>query len=88
MRATLGCGLILVIEIKICYIDRMTTLQEIEIAVQKLPREKLAQFRRWFEEFDAQQWDAQLEKDVEAGKLDALADEAIEDLKERRCTLL
>jgi hypothetical protein len=66
----------------------MTILQEIEIAVQKLPREKLAQFRRWFEEFDAQQWDAQLEKDVEAGKLDALADEAIEDLKEGRCTLL
>ncbi len=66
----------------------MTILQEIEIAVQKLPREKLAQFRRWFEEFDAQQWDAQLEKNVEAGKLDALADEAIEDLKKGRCTLL
>ena len=83
-----GIGLILVTEINICYMNRMTGLQEIEIAVQKLPREKLAQFRRWFEEFDAQQWDAQFEKDVEAGKLDALADEAIEDLKEGRCTLL
>jgi hypothetical protein len=66
----------------------MIRLHEIELAVQKLPREKLAQFRRWFEEFDAKQWDAQFEKDVEAGKLDALADEAIEDLKKGRCTLL
>ena len=77
MTFAVDCGLILVIEFKIRYVDGMTILREIEIAVQKLPREKLAQFRRWFEEFDAQQWDAQLEKDVEAGKLDALANDAI-----------
>ena len=66
----------------------MNNLQEIEIAVQKLPSDQLSQFRRWFEEFDAQQWDAQFEKDVEAGKLDALADEALKDLNEGRCTPL
>lgn len=34
-------------------------------------------FRRWFEEFDAELWDRELERDVVAGKLDRLADAAV-----------
>ncbi len=38
-----------------------------------------AKFRgcAWFEAFDASQFDAAIERDVEAGKLDALAEEAL-----------
>ena len=53
------------------------TLEELEKTVSKLPPDQLAQFRAWFLEFDAERWDKQIESDVSAGRLDALADEAI-----------
>jgi hypothetical protein len=62
------------------------TVKEIEIAVSKLSREELAAFRAWFAEFDAEAWDRQFEQDVAAGRLDALANEALRDLREGRCT--
>jgi hypothetical protein len=34
-------------------------------------------FRAWFEAFDAQEFDAAIERDAQAGKLEALADEAL-----------
>lgn len=37
-------------------------------------------------DFDADAWDKQFEEDVNAGRLDVLADEAIRDLSEGRCT--
>jgi len=63
----------------------MSKVEEIEDAVQKLDATDLAAFRSWFAEFDAAQWDRQFEEDVLAGKLDALADEAIADLRAGRC---
>ena len=66
----------------------MSTLQEIEAAVSQLKAEDLAAFRAWFAEFDARAWDIQFQQDVAAGRLDKLADEAIEDLREGRCTEL
>lgn len=53
--------------------------------MQLLQRDDLAAFREWFAQFDAQAWDLQFEKDVAAGRLDALADEALRELKEGRC---
>jgi hypothetical protein len=50
--------------------------------------DQLAAFRRWFHEFDAVVWDRQLEEDVRAGKLDALADEALQAYKSGKCTEL
>ena len=41
----------------------------------------LAEFRRWFAEFDAAAWDRRLEADVTAGKLDALLTEADDDYR-------
>lgn len=55
----------------------MTTAEEIEKAVERLPPGELARFRAWFEAFDAAQFDAAIERDARAGKLDALADEAL-----------
>ena len=55
----------------------MTTVETIEKAIAQLPPEELAKFRRWFLEFDADAWDAQIEADAAAGKFDALAEEAL-----------
>ena len=64
----------------------MGTIQEIEEAVRNLRPDELAAFRAWFAEFEAAAWDDQIENDVAAGRLDRLAEEAIEDLREGRCT--
>ncbi len=53
----------------------------LEQAVQALPPSALAQFRRWFADFDSAAWDRQLETDASTGKLDALFAEAEEDYK-------
>ena len=64
----------------------MSTVDEIEDAIRKLPDEDLATLRAWFAEFDAAGWDRQFEEDVAEGRLDALADEALRDGREGRCT--
>lgn len=61
---------------------------DIETAVKSLSRSDLTTFRDWFMDFDADAWDKQLEEDVNAGRLDDLADEAIRDMREGRCTEL
>jgi hypothetical protein len=55
----------------------MTTAEEIKKAVEQLPPRELSRFRAWFAVFDAEQFDAAIARDAEAGKLDALADEAL-----------
>jgi len=57
----------------------MSKLEALEKRVSGLPAEELSEFRRWFAEFDAAAWDREIEGDVKAGKLDALADEALRD---------
>ena len=64
----------------------MSSVKEIEEAVSKLSPEQLSDFRAWFAEFDAEAWDRRLDQDVAAGRLDGLADEALRDLREGRCT--
>jgi hypothetical protein len=61
-------------------------IEEIKTVISKMSREKLSIFRSWFEEFDAEAWDRQFEDDVHTGRLDALADEALRDLEQGRCT--
>ncbi|MBI3946991.1 MAG: hypothetical protein HY321_13790 [Armatimonadetes bacterium] len=63
-------------------------VQEVEEAVRQLSSEDLAAFREWFAEFDADAWDRQLEEDILAGRLDALADEAIRQSQKGLCTEL
>jgi hypothetical protein len=63
----------------------MSTVKEIESAISKLSREELHSFRSWFQEFDADAWDKQFAEDAGAGRLDALADEALGDLRAGRC---
>ena len=64
----------------------MTSVQDIEAAVERLAPEQRALFRAWFEAFDAREWDQQIEQDVSSGRLDWLAEEALGDLASGRCT--
>jgi len=64
----------------------MSKLEALEKKVSGLSAQELAQFRRWFAEFDAAAWDSQIERDVKAGKLDALADEALREHAARKST--
>jgi hypothetical protein len=66
----------------------MSTLEEIEAAVQLLPPAKRAEFRAWFFSFDASDWDQQMEDDMTTGRLDWLANEAISDSLSGRCSEL
>lgn len=57
----------------------MLTAEFVENAVKQLSPEELTKFRQWYAEFDADLWDAQIEEDAAAGKLGALAAEALID---------
>ena len=59
----------------------MLTLQEIEKAITHLTPAELAQLRAWFDAYDAQVWDAQFEADVQTGKLDKLAERALQEYR-------
>ena len=67
---------------------QMNSVEEIKAVITGMSRDELSMFRRWFEEFDADAWDRQFEEDVFAGRLDALADEALRDLEAGRCAKL
>lgn len=64
----------------------MTRVQALEREVEALSRDELVAFRQWFEVYDAEAWDGQFEQDVQAGKLDALAEEALEEYEAGECT--
>ena len=63
----------------------MSSVFEIEAAIQHLPDDELKAFRQWFRDFDGERWDRQFADDVYAGRLDALGEEALRDLREGRC---
>ncbi len=57
----------------------MATVEAIEREITQLTQKELIEFRRWFVAFDADVWDAQIEADAASGKLDKLAEEALEE---------
>lgn len=59
----------------------MTTLLQIERAIEQLPREQFSKIHDWIVEKHWQTWDAQIERDSDAGKLDFLVEEARRDAK-------
>ena len=66
----------------------MDVVEDIKNKVENFSPDQLARFRKWFQEFQAQRWDEQFEADVEAGRLDTLAEEAINDFKKGSCSEL
>ena len=59
----------------------MENIQTIEMAVSRLSKIDLKNFRNWYEKFDQKVWDDQFSDDVKSGNLDMIADQAIADLK-------
>jgi len=66
----------------------VSKIEHIEKQVQSLSEDELSQFRAWFIEFDWAMWDRQFERDVAAGKLDALAEKALRDHASGKATPL
>ncbi len=60
------------------------TIEDLEKAVAKLSPDQFAQFRAWFDEFDAARFDRKIAHDAKSGKLDGLADQAIDDFRKGR----
>ena len=53
------------------------TIEQIEKAILNLSENDFIKLRNWLLELDYEQWDQQLEQDINKGKLDALAKEAL-----------
>ena len=58
--------------------DRVKTLEK---EVRELTQDELMTFRDWFVNFDADEWDRQIESDIQAGKLEKLAAKALSEHK-------
>jgi hypothetical protein len=63
-------------------------IEQIKEAVLQLSPSDTVSFRDWFNELDANAWDERFELDVAEGRLDALADEALEEVRLGRSTEL
>jgi hypothetical protein len=57
----------------------MGKIELLEKQIRELSSDELAELRQWFADFDAEMWDRQMEADVKAGKLDRLAEEALQE---------
>ncbi|MCE2458837.1 MAG: hypothetical protein J4G14_13665 [Dehalococcoidia bacterium] len=56
----------------------MTTVPELQEAILGLSESDYSELRRWLLDQDWEQWEQEFDEDVRAGKLDALAAEALE----------
>jgi hypothetical protein len=63
-----------------------TSVKELENAITHLPKRQLHAFRLWFQNFDSELWDKQIDQDAKSGALDHLAQRALRDVTDGRCT--
>ncbi len=57
------------------------SITEIKTEIAQLPAPDLAELAQWFEEFQADAWDRQIERDIKAGRFEAIfqrVDEQVE----------
>jgi len=54
--------------------------------IKKLTPSEFAALRKWFREYDAANWDREIEKDALAGKFDTLVGKALADHEAGRTT--
>ena len=59
-------------------VKEKSRIEAIKHAIEKLTENEFAVLRRWFAEKDWSEWDMQIERDSEAGKLDFLESEALD----------
>ncbi|MBZ5634085.1 MAG: hypothetical protein LAO55_13260 [Acidobacteriia bacterium] len=66
----------------------MSRVEKIENEIKELSQDELTALREWFAGFDADAWDRQMEADVNAGRLENLAERALRDHEAGRSTKL
>ena len=62
----------------------MSTVTEIENALQALPLAEARKVAGWLQQYLDGKWDRQIDADIAAGKLDRLAEKAVEDYRAGR----
>jgi hypothetical protein len=55
----------------------VSTIEEIEVAIEQLPRDELLKLADWLSSKLENEWDKQIQEDIGAGRLDHLAREAL-----------
>ena len=68
------------------YNTDMSTVKEIESAIEDLPRDQFFQLIDWVRNRFDNEWDRQIEDDVRAGRLDHVAEEALTEYRAGRTT--
>lgn len=66
----------------------LSRVEQIEGQIKELTSEELQSLRAWFAEYDAEMWDRRFEADVQSGKLDRLAEDALREHEAGRSTKL
>ncbi len=60
----------------------MSTVDEIKQAIERLPKEEFWHLSSWVIQRHENEWDRQLERDIQAGRLDRFAQEALQEQRE------
>jgi len=63
----------------------MSTVKEIESAIERLDDNSLGKFTDWFEDYIAEKWENRFAADVKAGKLDKLGEAADRAFEQGKC---
>jgi hypothetical protein len=63
----------------------MSTVQDIETAIEKLDENSLVQLSTWFEDYLAEKWEGRFAADVAAGRLDKLGAAADRSFEQGQC---
>jgi len=66
----------------------MPTITEIKKFIKNLSDEEFNSFADWFQKLDEERWDRELEKDIAEGRLDDIAQEALNEYNSKKCTEL
>jgi hypothetical protein len=62
----------------------MSTVTEIENALRQMPVEDARAVAAWLQEYLDEKWDKQIDEDIDAGRLDKVAEKAINDYRAGR----
>jgi hypothetical protein len=62
----------------------VSRVKELEGQIKELSSNEFQELRAWLAEYEAEVWDQQFHADAIAGRLDAVADQALKDFSEGR----
>ena len=57
----------------------MSKIDKLKTEIERLPREEFGELVRWLSEKDWERWDEEIEADSQAGRLDFLMREALDE---------